>query len=455
MEQSDKPEKPAFVANMDPAKIYPTPTSDSTMALKPDAKPKRSKLKTVSLVLLGTIGFLFILSIIGYVILSHATNSWTGKGNDDLWSNTKNWSLGRPINGQTLVFNIKDINAKHSTVVPQPYNTNYTVYLWDNIRNLSVKNIVFNSPVAANAATSNASPYIGGDNLHVSGQIINNIRNNSIAIIYNDITFGKNVSIKIQSKNTLLLSFQGKTYLSQGSTVHLQTNQAAPSSEIIFQSLSGKSNIYLDPNSNANFPTSSPNLSGNTTIASGAVLHLGEAATSSSSTTAPSSIDGLGNSTITILNSGNLELDATGWGDYGGAGTNQFVVPNNIVMDGNGTTYTARSSAFSYPASHDYNVYNATGTITGAINSCIAPGQMGCMGYLQGQQLNTITFTGQVKLTGNTQIGVISYRDYDSTDPAAQDYFSYSAYIFKKPIINIDKYNLTPVIHSLVQITNS
>ena len=189
----------------------------------------------------------------------------------------------------------------------------------------------------------------------------------------------------------------------------------------------------------------SPQFNGTTTIDNAAVVHLGETSTSSKGYVTPTTIDGLGNGKLNILNGGNLELDASGVGDYGGPGSTEFTVPNNISITGSGAAYTARSDVAGIGSS-----VNVTGNLTGAVNSCMSTGQEGCVGYQAGQGLNTVTFTGQVTLKGNAQVGVIT----EPLPGLPYALYSYTDYIFKKPIGNLSKYSLLPVSNSQVQIAD-
>jgi hypothetical protein len=399
--------------------------------------------------ILGLMIFLLIASAIGTAILSHATNSWTGKGNNDQWSNPRNWSLGRPLNGQTLSFNLSKVNFKHYTFIKTTgvSGNGYGVALYDNIKNLSVKKLIFTATNANYNQQALVNPgSVGGDALTVTGQIVNDTNHNYYVSFSNQLNFNKNVLIN-SVQNGSGIYFDGTIDVGSSATVHLQTAKNFSYSDIQFTGpLTGNGAIFVNPGADVYFPGSSPKLSSSTTISYGAVVHLGETTTSAKGFVAPASVDGLGSSTINILNGGNLELDAMGEGDYGGGASTQFTVPNNITMTGSGTTYTLRSTIDALGSQG-----NSTGSITGAINSCIALGQEGCVGYLSGQGLNTVTFTGQVTLFGNTQIGVI-------TQPLGgnqtSSMYSYTIYIFKKPVINIDKYSLTDVSNSQVQITD-
>jgi hypothetical protein len=441
---ADEPIEGEVVNSSGYAKYKPAnPLNDANLI-----KPPRPRSRALLYVILGFLVFIYLTGTILTLVLSHATNSWTGGGNNDLWSNSRNWSLGMPINGQTLVFNLSKVNFKHYTkvnIAGQPGN-NSNVALYDNIKNLVVKKLVFtgNNP-SLNNQSMVAPATIGGDALGVTNQIVNYTNHYNIVTFDNQLNLTKGVLINNIPIGSGIF-FYGTVNIGR-TTVHLQTNQAYTNSSIDFYGpLIGNGSIIVDPYSDIIFPGTSPQLSGSTTISYGAVVHLGETTTSTKGYVSPTNVDGLGNSDINILNGGNLELDAAGEGDYGGAGSTQFTVPNNITMTGSGTTYTLRSDVMSPGAQG-----NNTGSLSGAITSCIAPGQDGCSGYLSGQGLNTVTFTGQVTLVGNAQIGVITENNGDYENPPM---YSYTIYIFKKPVVNIDKYTLTDVPNSQIQITD-
>ena len=90
------------------------------------------------------------------------------------------------------------------------------------------------------------------------------------------------------------------------------------------------------------------------------------------STGGNSTTDAFGNSSINVMNGGALSIFA--------AGTSSYSVNNPITVSGNGIT-------------------QSNGSVTGAISACVTSAENGC-----GASEN-ITFTGKVKLLGNTQIG--------------------------------------------------
>ena len=409
----------------------------------------RSRTRVFMYVLLGFLVFIYVAGTILTTVLSHATNSWTGKGDNDDWSNVQNWSLGLPLNGQTLLFNLSKVNFKHTTFIKDAGmpGGGYSVALYDNIKNLAVKKIIFTGgSTKYDQLPGQVNPAIvGGQTVAITDILTNNTSHNNYIGFYNQVNFTKNVLTK-SIQNGSGIYFYGTVNIGNQAIVHLQTAQNSEYSVIEFDGpLTGNGSLVVNADGNVYFPGSSPQFSGLTTISSGAVVHLGETTTNAKGITTHSSVDGLGNGAISILNGGNLELDATGVGDYGGAQSTQFIVPNNLNLTGSGTAYTSRSTLDTFGT-----LSNATGSLTGAINSCMAMGQEGCVGYQAGQGLNTVTFTGQVTLTGNAQIGVI-------TEPMTGlpfTMYSYTDYVFKKPVINLDKYSLLPVANSQVQITD-
>ena len=229
------------------------PLNDAT-----NIKQSRSRSRVFIYVVLGFLVFIYVAGTILTTVLSHATNSWTGKGNNDDWSNVRNWSLGLPLNGQTLVFNLSKINLNHYTLVnatgvPGSINGN-NVALYDNIKNLVVKKIVLtgNNPNFNNHSKV-APANIGGDALGVTDQIVNDTARNNVVSFYNQLNLSKNVLINSLPQNSAIY-FDGTVNMGTA-TVHLQTNQAYTNNQLVFSGpLTGSGAIFVNQFSDVSFP---------------------------------------------------------------------------------------------------------------------------------------------------------------------------------------------------------
>lgn len=351
------------------------------------------------------------------------TNNWVGKGNNNNWNNAKNWSLGTPVNGQNLDIDLGLIKSSGG-IVPS-VKTN------DNIKNLVVNELIFSDPKVYNGQKDTV--IITGDTITITKAVEDTI-NNSIGgpDIENNFILKGSVAIDATSANPI--NFDNNTVtLANNAKVLLTTVEGNLGSSLNFSTLSGNGSIVVSPGADIGFSDSSPNLSGSVTINNGAVVNLSNYTYNiggpDNTATTP---DGLGSSYITIKSGGNVEILVLG------DGHSDITIANNMSIGGNGSMYPGR---------------NASGYMTGAVNACIANGQVGCIGYLQGQgSPSVVTFTGSVTLLGNTQLGAVTE---ESQSLWQQGDISYTDYNFTKPLINPHSYTLSPVYGSMAQINTS
>jgi hypothetical protein len=303
-------------------------------------------------------------------------NTWTGKADTYDWDTAANWSLGIPVNGESLVFNVSTINQPSGSAI---------VGFTDNIPNLTVNKFMIEG--------QGKGFEVKGDPITITNGISDDITLASKATtapgvsIDNAVTFTGNQAIQAGASNDL--SFNGASTASTITTIGTSTVQfvAAKSSDIeIFTPIVG-SGILAVPASttttgNVDFNTASPNFTGNVMINKGATMGLGNQNPGGSGT---NDMDAFGNSTITIASGAYLELNEVG--------STAFTVSNPITVSGTGGASASQ----------------VNGAYTGAVTTCITKAQQGCSDGA------TVTFTGKVTLAGDAQFGAF----YGSAAPQA------------------------------------
>jgi hypothetical protein len=295
-----------------------------------------------------------------------ATNTWTGKDNNYNWNDANNWSLGIPTNNQILEINVADV-----TQPTDQYGTTSFAFQ-DNIPNLTINKLVIDGTVASFIFD------IKGDPLTITNGIEDTtVRTDSSAgvpqvQIDNQINFTGNSTIETTGNNILtFVSANSGEVINLGSST-LQFTASGSSQIDVSGAIAGTGEILLPNNAVSStglvmFDDSSPNFNGKVVVGSGDTAVVGNQDNGGYGT-----VDAFGNSSVDIMNGGSMELTA--------AGTSSFTVNNPISVSGNGVT-------------------QSNGSVTGAISACVTSAEEGCGAS------ESITFTGQVKLLGNTQIG--------------------------------------------------
>lgn len=293
-----------------------------------------------------------------------ATNTWTGKDNNYNWNDANNWSSGIPTNNQILEINVASVKLPADGAKFE---------FQDNIPNLTIYKLVIDgqstNTVGFNIKGSPLAITNGFEDTAVSSS---KVSYSTEIQIDNQISFGGNATIQTTGHN--LLTFYSAN---SGEAISLGSNTlqftASDSSQIdVSGAIVGTGEVLLPNNAVSHsglvmFETSSPNFNGKVVIGSGDSVNVGNQDNGGYGT-----VDAFGNSSVDIMNGGAMVLFA--------AGTTNFNVNNPISVNGSGIT-------------------NSDGSATGAISACVTSAEEGC-----GASEN-ITFTSQVKLLGNAQIG--------------------------------------------------
>jgi hypothetical protein len=293
------------------------------------------------------------------------TNIWTGKGNTDEWNTASNWSLGVPVNGQSLTFNVSLIAKPSAKAVATFQN---------NIPNLTINKLFINGTGVGFVLKGN--PLTITDGISQAITLASKTASPAQVTIETPITFSADQSVQVAANNTL--TFDGMTTPAT-TTIGANTVQfsAAKSGDIeLYTPIEGTGEIEIPSSTttpgNVDFNTASPDFKGNVMVNSGATVGLGNQDTAGSGV---SSTDAFGTSSVTIASGAYLELNEVG--------SDTYTVPNDITVGGNGEASASKNN----------------GAFTGAVSTCITKAQQGCSDGA------TVTFTGTVTLTSDTQFG--------------------------------------------------
>lgn len=378
------------VAPTVPSDDIATP-SGQTPVMPPHTAPNK-KLRTIIMI----VGIVVVIAIIAIVLAlvmgnkktptTHTTattgtsalnqpatkvNSWTGKGNSYAWDTAANWSLGVPTNGETLAFNTTSIKPASGTT---------PVAFQDNIPSLSVNKIIVEgtgtgftvsgSPITVTGGISSEVTQSGSNTSSTTSKVANVEFNNAL-------TLTGDQAITTAANNVLTLSgVSSKAITTIGSST-VKFVAAKTSAIEISTPIVGTGEIEIPASTtttgNVDFNVVSPNFTGNVMVNSGATAGMGNE--NPTDTSADTTGDAFGTAAITIASGGYLEINETT--------ATSFTVPNNVTVAGNGATSQSQDN----------------GAYTGAISSCITSTQEGCGAGA------TVTFTGKVNLTSNTEFG--------------------------------------------------
>lgn len=276
------------------------------------------------------------------VTITH-TDVWTGQGNSTNWSNPKNWSLGLPHNNQNIEINISNISK---SVARKQENATYNM----NINGLVIKNLTItgNNP--------NLNYVLKGDTLNLSGGIYDTASNDSpAASLELPIIFMANSTVSMLPKSSGL----------DLSTLEFGSHQLNVAGGVTINTLVGSGELsFMAGTSLAESTFSGPSaaFSGKVLIGSNNVVNMDVAQI------APNSyVSAFGSGSISVESGGSLSIASS---------ASQPVVSNAISIIGNGPLLPA-------PARGNYGALNLS-----ACSSKI-----------------DATFTSQVSLAGNAEIG--------------------------------------------------
>jgi len=297
------------------------------------------------------------------------TNTWTGKSGNYNWNEKANWSLGEPVNGQNLEIDLADVKQP----TDQYGATSFSFQ--DNIPNLSINKLIIDGKVMGVIFDIKGDPLTIADG--VEDTIAQTNDQNAIPQVRldNSIFLSGNQTILTTGKNdlTFLSNLGNKDGLNIGN--HTVEFKVVGSSDISFMSpVSGTGEIYLpnnaiSPAGELLFYNYSPDFNGEVSIGKGNYVGISNA---DSQTGGYGPVSAFGTSLINIQNGGALNVFD--------AGTDSFTLNNPIDISGQG-------------------IANSNGSSTGAISACLTNAEQGCGASEQ------LTFSGTVKLLGNTQIG--------------------------------------------------
>ena len=293
-------------------------------------------------------------------------DTWTGKGNTYAWDTAANWSLGVPVNGDSLAFQVSSIK--------QPSNGD-TIAFQDNIPSLSISKLIINGIGVGFDITGNPITITNG-----IAEDITLAKGSSTPVgvqISNALTFTSTNHLSVNAAANNDLTFSGGSNAT--TTIGSSTVQfvAAKTSDIeISTPISGTGEISIPASTtttgNVDFNTASPDFTGSVIVNSGATVGMGNQNTAG---TGVSSTDAFGTAAITIASGGYLEINEVN--------SSTFTIPNDITVAGNGGKSASQ----------------VNGAFTGAVSACITSATSGC------NTGATVLLTGKVTLTNNTEFG--------------------------------------------------
>jgi hypothetical protein len=305
--------------------------------------------------------------------MANMTNTWTGKGTSDNFSDTANWSMGVPVNGQMLEINLANLTApatasttagsSSTVVVASPIPT-----INNDMPALSVKEL----KIDGNAKISAFN--LTGKALGLTGDINVNPTSSTTGLkvgINLPVTLGADSLLSVGGTNVLTISGDTTSVFALGS--HILNVSVSNTSNLNFDMpLSGTGSLMFATNSvglaaNAYFQTASTAFSGSVEIGNNDVVVLGNSGTTSA----------FGQAAITVDNGGSLELQST---------TNTYALANALNLSGSGVKNSSTS---------------ALGATTGALTGCVPVGPGKCNGGL------AVTLSGMTTLNAATEVGAL------------------------------------------------
>lgn len=281
------------------------------------------------------------------------TDVWTGQGNSMNWNNPKNWSLGLPHNNQNIEINLSDLSG------PTAQKQADSIFNMD-INGLAIKSLTItgNNP--------NLHYVLKGDPLNLSGSIYDTASSNSPAVSLElPIILNANSDISMSPKSSGI----------DFSTLEFGSHQLNVAGSISVNTIDGSGQLSFIPEtslSKSTFSNPSAAFSGKVLIGANNVVNMAVAQT------APNSYaSALGSGSILVGSGGSLSIASS---------ASQPIIANTISINGNGPSLPA-------PARGNYGALNLSD----------------CNSNLD------VTFTGQVSLAGNAEVGCTFTTTLNST----------------------------------------
>ena len=316
-----------------------------------------------------------VLGIIGYVLWQYynrthqfgattsgsivKTDSWTGGGTTAKWSDAKNWSLGKPKNGQNI-----ELNTDKFTGASDGGQLNEDI-VGLKIAHLEIKGT--NNPV--NGVGLNLS----GETLTISAGISDEITAAKSGVIFaNAITFADNKQT-VANGTSSSVSFEGKGFDVGSSQVIFNSGAYSELGGIeVDAPISGTGTLTFSAGSTSlgtgyNGVYVSPNFTGNVNVQQGAMVTM-------------AGDKGMGTANIVVQDGATLNLTSVG--------SNTLTLANTISLEGSGVSSAVQ-----------HGTATPAGASLGALSACLTEGQEGC------QSSAKIMLTGDSTLAGNTQLG--------------------------------------------------
>jgi len=305
--------------------------------------------------------------------MANMTNTWTGKGSSDKFSDKDNWSMGVPVNGQMLEINLANLTApatasttagsSSTVVVASPIPT-----INNDMPALSVKELKIdgNAKISAFNLTGKALGLTGDINVNP----LSSISGFKVGINL-PITLGADSLLSVGGTNAVTVSGDTSAVFALGS-YKLSVSASNTSNLNFLMPLSGNGSLMFNANSisltaNAYFQSVGTAFTGKVEIGNNDLVALGNSGATSA----------FGTSVITVDSGGSLELQST---------TNTYALANALNLSGSGVKNSSTS---------------ALGVTTGALTGCITAGPGKCNGGL------AVTLSGMTTLNAATEVGAL------------------------------------------------
>lgn len=296
-----------------------------------------------------------------------AANSWTGGADTLNWADDKNWSLGKPSNGQDIEIDVAKL-PKISGATPQQS-------LQNNIKDLNIGKLTFKGSSDLVNASIDGQPFVISKGVDVSvGQ----------AAVVPEITITAPVTFSadqtVRSSGTAKLTFAPKTgsamNISDKAISFVADDTAAIESRGAIKGTG--SLVFADRDKTAGsyrFEGTSPELTGKVSVGRNNRVVLGKDPALKDVKDIAAKPAAFGTMSIEVKDGGAVQLVALA--------NASMTLPNDISLSGSGL-----------PA-----VGQEIGASSGALNACISKAQQGC------SQAVTVNLAGKVTVIADAKLG--------------------------------------------------
>lgn len=297
-------------------------------------------------------------------------NSWTGGADTLNWADDKNWSLGKPSNGQDIEIDVAKL-PKISGSTPQQS-------LQNNIKDLNIGKLTFKGSADLVNASIDGQPFVVSKGVNVDVQQPSAAAAAPEIAINAPVTFSADQTVR--SGGTAKLRFAPKAGLAMNITDKTISFVADDAAAIESRgTIKGTGSlVFADrdkPSGSYRFEGTSPELTGKVSVGRNNRVVLGKDPALKDAKDIAAKPAAFGTMSIEVKDGGSLQLVAIA--------STAVTLPNDISLSGSGL-----------PA-----VGQEIGASSGALNACISKVQQGC------SQGVTVNLTGKVVVVADAKLG--------------------------------------------------